>query len=498
MMLYVRMAITIIISLYTSKIVLKILGVEDYGVYSVVGGIAVLFSFFNNALYTSTQRFLTFKIGEGNEKEVQRVFYTSINCHIVIAIIILILSEIIGIWLLNNKLNIPEERMNAANIVFQLSLFTSVLGVLNSPYIASIIAYERMTFFAWTSIFDSVSKLLIVYLLTYKGTDKLIFYSAILFSWSIIKILIDRSYCYLKFKHCRYRLIFHKKLFLTIMNFSIWNLFRTGAVIGVNQGNNILANVFGGPVASAAMGISNQVNGTIYTFMQNVQTAFNPQITKNYANGNMADFHSLIIQSAKFSSFLLLFIAIPLFINTEFILDLWLKDVPAHTTNLCRLSIISVYLDSLTGPLNTAVMSKGRIKKYQIVTSILWTLAIPLAWFLLSSGLKFDNILIVKILSQICTLVYGLIYLRQQTGMPVGLYFRNVVLNSLTILIATNGLIYILIKSFCTNEIQMLVASVSLTVILLPAFIFSIGLTHTERYYLFDILKKTINSSEKN
>lgn len=477
------------ISLYTSRVILNVLGVEDFGIYSVVAGIAVLFSFFNNALYVSTQRFLTFEIGRNDVNEIRKIFTTSLNCHIVIALIVLFLSEIIGLWFLNNKLCIPEERLCAANIVFQFSLFVSVLGVINAPYIASIIAYEKMSFFAWTSIIDSLSKLLIVYLLSCNYGDKLVFYAGLLLIWAIIKAVVNYTYCHIKFINCRYVWGNDKKYFRSIMSFSMWNLFKTGAVIGLNQGNNVLINIFGGPVASAALGIANQINGTVYTFMQNVQTAFNPQITINYASRNMAGFHSLIIQSSKFSTFLLFFIAIPFLINTEYILNLWLKEVPPYTANLCQMAVISVYIDALTGPLNTAVMSEGKIRVYQICTSALWILAVPSAWLLLHSGMRFDYILIAKIASQLFTLIFSINYLKKRIGLPIKLYLKAVVLPSLLIFIVVILPIVVFVQLVHIGDMLTLIVSILLVSILLPIAIFCIGMNKADRSFLVSKIK---------
>lgn len=483
LMLYVRMAIMTVISLYTSRIILKTLGVEDYGIYSVVAGIAVLFSFFNNALYTSTQRFLTFEIGKNDANRIKEVFTACINSHAVIAFIILLLSEAIGSWFLYNKLHIPAVRLDAAYIVFQLSLFISILGVLNAPYTASIIAYEKMSFFAWTSIVDSICKLLIVFILSLSDGDKLIFYSFLLFIWAFVKASIDFCYCRIRFKNCRYTWTFNKKYFHSIMNFSMWNLFKTAAIIGVSQGNNILINIFGGPAASAAMGITNQVNGTVYTFMQNVQIAFNPQITKNYASNDIKNFRMLIIRSAKFSSFLLFFLAIPFLINTEYILGLWLEDVPPHTANLCRLAIISVYIDALTGPLNTAVLSKGNIRAYQITTSILWASAIPCAWLLLAHSGIFDCILLAKIASQVCILLYSILYSEKKIDLSAALFLKKAVMPSILIFSSAYIASVTFVNVLNMNDTNSLIISILFAIILLPLMIFYIGMNSTEKEY---------------
>lgn len=492
LMLYIRMAVMTAISLYTSRVVLDILGIEDYGVYSLVAGIAVLFSFFSNALYTSTQRFITFEIGKGDAKEIKDVFTTSINCHIVIALLVVLFSECFGLWLLNSNLNIPKGSLYAANIVFQLSLCSCVLGILNAPFTASIIAHEKMSFFAWTSILDAISKLLIVYILSIGSFNKLIFYASLLCVWAIIKIFIERFYCHIYLKNCRYTWSFNKKRFKAMMNFSTWTLFKTGAILGVNQGNNVLINLFGGPIASAAMGITNQVNGTVYTFMQNVQIAFNPQITKKFAIDNIQEFNLLIFRSAKLSSFLLSFLAIPFLLNTEYILNLWLKEVPLYTVNLCRLAILSVFIDSLTGPLGTAVMSEGRIRNYQIISSILWFVAIPCAWLLLYIGSSADCILWGKIIAQVLCLIYTMFYLKKRINFSSILFLKNAIFPSVCIFLLGYILIAFSMSFIHVTAFFHLLFSVMLTFVILFFLIVYVGMIPLERKIAYSFVKKYI------
>lgn len=254
------------VSLYTSRVILENLGIEDFGIFSVVGGLAVLFSFFNNALNGSTQRFLTVSIGKNDMIETKNVFSMSMNCHMIISFVILIFAETIGLWFLNTQLNIPAAKMHAANWVYQLALLSCVLGILNVPYTGSIIAYEKMSYFAWSSVISAMLKLGVAWLLVVTDSERLIFYAAFLAVVAIIKFVIDRIYCRIRFSTCRYNFQWNGDLFKEMVSFTGWNILKMGAVMGVSQGNNMLINIYGGTVASAAMGIANQVNGNVYGF----------------------------------------------------------------------------------------------------------------------------------------------------------------------------------------------------------------------------------------
>lgn len=431
--LYSRMLLMMAVSLYTSRVILENLGVEDFGIFSAVGGVAVIFSFFNNALCGSTQRFITVSIGKDSIEECRRVYSMSMNCHIIICLLMLLLSETVGLWLLNYELNIPADRMTEANWVFQLSLISCLIGVISVPFSGCIIAYEKMSFFAVTSILGAVSKLAIAWVITYHSGDRLVLYSILLAGVSILMTLINYIYCRTRFDICRYVVSRSRKLFKEMMSFTGWNLFKMGAVIGVAQGNNIIVNIFGGPIASAAISIANQVNGSIYSFMQNIQNAFNPQITKTVAAKDMSDSLNLVNLSARFSFMLLCFAGVPLILQMTPILHLWLTEVPDSTATLCVFSICSVAIDALTGPMNTAVFAIGDIKRYQITTSILWALAIPAAYMMMKVGMDFKYILVSKIIAQTAILLYSLSYLRSEINMAIWPFVRNQFLRPLTI-----------------------------------------------------------------
>lgn len=285
MMLYIRMLLSMIVSLYTSRVVLNILGVEDYGIYNVVGGVVVLFSFLNNAMASATQRFLNFELGRGDVLEVKRIFSISMTSYICIALLVLFLSETVGLWFFNTQLNIPSSRIDAASWVYQMSIFTFCFSILRIPYNASVIAYERMSFFAYISIIEVLMKLLIVYLLVLGSIDKLILYAILIFVVTVLVNAIYQFYCKHMFEICTYSFFWDKILFKKIIGFSGWSLFGSLANMSAQQGVNFLLNIFYGVTVNAAVGIANQVSSAIYAFISNFQTAFNPQLIKSYASG---------------------------------------------------------------------------------------------------------------------------------------------------------------------------------------------------------------------
>ena len=326
--LYFRMLLIMGVTLYTSRIVLNALGVEDFGIYNIVGGVVILFSFINNALSSATQRFLNFEIGRGDVLGTKRVFSMSLTIHLFVALFVVLLAETVGLWFLNTQMNIPTERMAAANLVYQFSILTVCISFVQIPYYASVVAYEKMSFFAYIAIIEVILKLLIVVLLIYVGFDKLRLYSILTFLVAVLVFVCYKYYCNTRLDLSRYKYFWDKILFSKLLNFSGWMLFGAAAGVSATQGVNILLNIFYGVTVNAAMGISTQVNSAVNKFVSNFQTAFMPQITKLYAIGDFEHLRKLIGQSSRFSFLLLFALACPLMLNIDFVLKLWLKTVP--------------------------------------------------------------------------------------------------------------------------------------------------------------------------
>lgn len=425
--LYVRMFLTLGVSLYTSRVVLNTLGVEDFGIYNLVGGVVVLFSFINGSMTTATQRFLNFEMGKGNPDGIHKVFCISTNVYFIISFIIILLAETIGLWFLNNKLNIPTERMYAANLVYQFSILAFVVNILKIPYNASIIAYEKMSFYAWVSIVEVILKLIIVFALVYFIFDKLILYSTLTFVVSILIYFIFRVYCRNKFSSCRYQYMKDNKLTKKLLSFSGWSMFGNVAVVGSNQGISMIMNMFLGVTINAAMGVANQVNTAVYGFVSNFQMAFNPQIVKTYASGSLEAHKNLIYQSSKLSYYLLLILAVPILFNTEYILTVWLKIVPSYSAIFAQLIIMLSLLDALSGPFWMSTNAMGKIKYYQIGVSILMLLNLPIAFIILHYGFSPEYVFVAKLALSFIIYLFRVMYVKSFLKFTFKDFFSNVI-----------------------------------------------------------------------
>jgi O-antigen/teichoic acid export membrane protein len=477
------------VSLYTSRIVLVVLGIVDFGVYNVIAGVVVMFGFLNSAMAASTERFLTFELGKGDYLRLKQIFSISVTLHIVISIIILILSETLGIWFLNNKLNIPPERLIAANWVFQFSVFTAMITILSVPYNAVIIAHERMNVFAYVSIIEVILKLLIVYVLQLFGYDKLVFYAILIFLVSLVLRIIYGIYCARNFEESHYHFFWDKKLFSEMMGFAGWNLLGVFAGIGYNQGVNILLNIFFGPVVNAARGIAFQIMGAINQLVTNFQIAINPPIIKSYAEKDEKNMYSLIFSSSKFSYFLLLLFIVPLIIEAKFVLSVWLKEVPEHTVLFTRLVLIDILICSLSGPLQILAQATGKVRKYQLVVSIILLLNLPVSYLLLKMGHAPESTFIVSILLSTIALFARLIVLKTLTMFPVTAFLNKVFLTVITVTIFTVPIPIFTHKLISHTLLQFLLVTASSAVSLIIA-VWFIGLSNLERMIFKTYLEK--------
>ncbi|MCZ8372445.1 oligosaccharide flippase family protein [Phocaeicola sp. KGMB11183] len=388
MLLYVRMLFIIIIGLYTSRVVLQTLGVNDYGIYNVVGGIVAMLAFLNSAMTAASQRFISFELGTKNFQKLKNVFCTSVTIHLVIAGIIFIIAETVGLWFLNTHMNIAADRMTAANWVYQCSIFTFMITVISVPYNACIVAHEHMKTFAYISIVEVGLKLVIVYLLLILPADKLITYAILILSVSLIIRAIYGIYCKKNFEECTYQFNFDKKLFKEMFAFASWSIIGNLGFSLKDQGSNIILNLFCGTTINAARGVALQVNGIICNFSNNFIMALNPQITKQYAAGNLQESIQLVYTGCRYSFYLLSIISIPVIVNLDYLLHLWLGTVPPYTTEFLFLALIAALINSMAGPLVTAMQATGKIKNFQIIICIIMMCELPLTYIILKLGYK--------------------------------------------------------------------------------------------------------------
>lgn len=388
--LYFRMLFLMLIGLYTSRVILKTLGVADYGTYNLVGGVISMFSILTSSLSTAISRFITFELGKGQSERLNRVFSTSVNVQLILGLVVILFGETIGVWFLNAHLQIPADRMVAANWVLQCAIASFVLGLLMVPYNASLIAHESMNIFAYISILEAVLKLAIVFALYISPYDKLITYAILLFAVSCLIRWIYAVYCKRHYDECRYHYVYDKPLLKEMTGFAGWNLLGDGSWILNNYGVNILLNIFFGPVTglvlNAARGIATQVDNIVQNFVRNFMTALNPQITKSYASGDFEYMHKLVFAGAKYSFFLMMLFAIPICLETEFILNLWLDVVPDYAVIFVQLTLLSSMCVILGNTLITSVFATGKIRNYELVMGLMALSNFPITWIAFKMG----------------------------------------------------------------------------------------------------------------
>lgn len=429
MLLYFRMLLTMGVSLYTSRVVLEVLGIEDFGIYNVVGGIVVMFSFLNSAMSSATQRYFSFELGRGNFEELKKIFNITVNIHFLIAFVIVLLAETVGLWFLNNKLNIPEARMVAANWVYQFSIATFFMTVISVPYNAAIISHERMNVYAYVSIFEVLAKLGIVYLIKVLGGDKLAIYAGLLFVVAAIIRFIYGFYCNRNFKECRYSWIWDQDKYKELLSYAGWNLWCNLALVASDQGLNLILNIFFGPMINAARGISLQVNGVVASFITNIQVAINPQIVKSFSSNNREYMQRLVFQGSRFTFYLLLFLSLPIIYNTEYLLFLWLGKFPSYTIVFIRLVLFNLLINSLFSLPGTVVLANGDVKLYQLLIGCIQLLVIPIAYLLCVYSFPPEFILYALILVSTIASIFRMIMYKYLAVFSVKTFVKKVLLN---------------------------------------------------------------------
>ncbi len=488
--LYIRMIFTMLITLYSSRVILQALGVSDFGLYNVVGGVVALLSFLRTSLTSSTQRFISYELGQKNEVQLKKVFSISLSTHALICFIIILFAETLGLWFLNNHIQIPDGRIHAANWIYQFSIISLCLSTITVPYNADVISHEKMTFYAIVTILESILKLVFAYLLFVFGFDRLILYGGLMMLINLLDLLMYYIYCRKYYFETKYEFCYDRELFNKIFSFSGWTIVGQLSVVGANQGTTILVNMFHSIVANAAMGIAQQVNTAIAGLTANFQTAFQPQLTKSYAAKDFVYVNNLICKTSKISFYLLFLVSLPVLINIDLILTIWLgNNVPLYTNQFCVLFIIASLFNAVSTPLWISIYATGKIKIYQIVVSLSFFSDIVIVYLLFSSfELSPVWSMIVKALINFIV-VFVRIYFanREVEGFSTKGYVMSVVIPSMivaTLSIGISSLLFI----FNVSSLIKLVSSV-------PIFIISciiayrIGFTEQEQKYLINMLK---------
>ncbi|MDM8310365.1 oligosaccharide flippase family protein [Phocaeicola barnesiae] len=385
-LLYTRMGILMLFSLFTSRLLLQILGFENYGIYNLVGGIVILFSFLNTALSGATQRFLSYSLGNNSSADTQTVFSIALTLHIIISIILLILSETIGLWFFYEKLNIPDSRFNAAIITYQLSILITIINIMRVPYNSIIISYEKMDFFAYLSLIECLIKFIPIIIIPLISFDELVIYAILLTVANVIIYLIYYFYCRKSITTARFSFKIDKNIFKEMLSFTGWNTISGIANITRNQGLNIIINLFMGVVVNAAVGIANQVSSQVNQFMSNFLVAYSPQLTISYAKKEYQELYKMINFTGKISFILLSILSIPLIVNIKDVFTLWLGEYPPYTTELATCLLLANVLDGFSAPLWTTISATGKVKTYTIILTIGWITILPISYWLLDNG----------------------------------------------------------------------------------------------------------------
>lgn len=450
LLLYVRMLLLMLVSLYTSRVILKALGVDDYGINNVVGGIVAMFTTISGSLSSAISRFITYELGKGDKERLKRIFSSALIIQFVLSLLVVLLAETIGLWFLNTQMVIPPERIEAANWVYQFAIFAFVTNLMNVPYNASIISHEKMSAFAFISIFEAVFKLFVAWSIVFVPFDRLIYFSCFTSIVSVVIIQIYRLYSKRHFEECTFNFVHDLGILKQMFGFAGWNFIGASSVVFRDQGVNILINLFFGPAVNAARAIAMQVNNAVSSFVTNFMVALNPQITKSYAIGEYEYMFKLIFQGARLSYYILFLLGLPIIFNTNYVLNLWLDVVPECTIVFVQYTLIFTLCESISYPLITVMLATGKIKYYQIFVGGLQMLNLPVSFVCLYFGASPESVIVVAIIiSQFC-LVTRLYMLRKMISLNIKEYLIKVYFN--VIMVSLFSLIVPYFLSFWGND----------------------------------------------
>jgi len=487
-----------LVSLYTSRVVLLALGVDDYGIYNVVGGVVTMFSFIMNTMSSASQRYLTYDLARGDVGKLRQTFSLVMLSQALLALIGIVLVESVGVWFLNTQMNIPADRIYAANWVLQFALLSYLSHVFAIPYLSVIISHEKMNVYAYVSIIDVVLKLVIVYVLQIFAYDRLIFYASLIFLTSLLSTLFYAVYCYTHYEESHFHYYFNRHKLMEMTSFAWWNMVGIVANILRSQGINILLNIFFSPAVNAARGISYQVNSAIVSFSNNFYTAVRPQIYKNYAIGKLEQMKRLIMDSSRYAFYLLLIITLPIILNVDFILNLWLKNVPAYTAIFVQLVLLCALLEVFYIPLGSGMQAVGKLRNYQLVVNGLYLLNLPISYIFLKNGYPPESTMIINIIIVFIDLMPRLYFCRKYYGLSMKRYLMGVFLKvwSIAIVCYCFGKIFLAFIDGETTAYRFLaIASIlafTFTVI------YYVGITSNERHMLNNYIKIKKNEILKN
>lgn len=498
MFLYIRMVFLILVQLYTLPVILKSLGVEDYGIYNVVGGIVTLFSFIGGSLASGAQRFIAFELGKNNPIKLKKTFDSILSIYIILAAIALLLLEIGGYWFLNFHMNIPENRMSASNWVFQLSILSFIINLISIPYNAAVIAHEKMSVFAYVSILECSLKLLAAITLEYILFDHLIAYASMICITAVSIQIIYQFYCHRNFEECKqYHFSYNIRSGKEMLVYSGWNMIGSIALLSRQQGLNIVINIFFGPLLNAAHSIGQQINGALTQFINNIYMATRPQMTKMYAANNITGMWNLAFQSSKLAFYLLMILSIPLLLELETILHLWLHKVPSYTVDITRLMILSILIETMANQIIGVFQAVNKIKRYQTFASSIILLNIPISYILLE--FHPDQPLVpyfISLFLSICFVSSVIWNAKKILGMNLKKFIQSILSTIIIVYIIIISLVWFSTMSLTASFFR-LILSCLLTIIYSTAIIWLIGLSRSEKAFVKEIILKKLSHKNK-
>ncbi|MBR3612347.1 MAG: lipopolysaccharide biosynthesis protein [Bacteroidaceae bacterium] len=492
--LYARMFILLAIGLYTSRIILETLGVNDYGIYNAVGGIVTVFLVIQATLSTSTQRYITYALGKNDREQLNNVFSTSVIVHILFSVILVILAETAGLWFLYNKMIIPEERMFAALWTYQCVIISTVVMIISVPYNALIIAHEKMGIYAKISLFEAFAKLLLVFIIKYIPYDKLIIYSTFLVAIQLIVRFIYAHYCSKNYKESKIKYRIEKTLIKEMGKFAAWSLFGATAFMTYTQGLNLLLNTFFGPAINAARGIAVQVQSHAIQFITGFQTAINPQITKSYAAGDFKYLHELIFRSSKFSYYLILAISLPIIIEAPTILTLWLGKYPDYSVIFIRIILASSIINCMANPLITTIKATGNVKTYECVVGGLMLTILPISYIFLKMGYPPYIVFIVHLVIEIIAQNARILIVARRIQLTYKEFISNIIVKVISVTVISSIIPVCIHYHYCHSK-TISIINCMIAVASALATIYIIGLNNKERTTITRTILKKIKKN---
>lgn len=491
--MFIRMLFVLCINLYTTRVILEVLGVEEYGVYNVVVGFVALFSFINNSLAGSTQRFFNYELGKNGLQGAQQVYVVSILIHLLLGIIVVAASEPVGLWYIRDKMVLPEGSINAAIWVFHFSVVSLFINILSAPYVAAVLAHEKMNAYAIIGVIDAINKLAIVYALQLLESNKLIWYGALYMTSSLVMALLFFVYAKCSFVEIKLKGGINSRIFRQLLSFSGWNVFGSFAYVLREQGVNLVLNAFWGPVVNAAKGISNQINGALQSFISNITTPTKPQVVQSYARGDENRSWTLTYSISKLSCIFFFAVAMPICLEVEYLLNLWLGDnIPEHTELFIIFLLSTNVFGTLVMPISSIVSAAGKIKYYQLLSSASNILTVPLAYIFIRSFHEPEAIYLALFITMVTNHIVGLLSAKKHAKLSIADYFHKVILPLLYVIVIAIPIPLILRLLMPESFFRLVIVSVvgCLSTCLLA---YSFALTKEERNLVNGLLHKLRN-----